>query len=132
MAGYLAQRWKELLIGVLATCLAYSVSRVFSDAVAFRDKIAQLPSPAEIATKNEINEKINVLNTKVDSNNSDTKESLKRIESKIDSLMLVMATHQRESRPKETALPATTRAIPAEPIASAANTSATHSPMEQQ
>lgn len=93
------------MIGVLATCLAYSISRVVSDTIAFRDKLAQLPDPAMLVTKNLIDDKVVTINQKIDDNNKDTKESLRRIEGKIDSLTFSLATQaRREERPKQTGI----------------------------
>lgn len=119
MPTYLAQKWKETLIVVLATCLAYSISRVTSDVVSFRDKLNRLPEPSDIATKNLLDEKVHTVNDKVDSNNKDTKESLKRIEGKLDSLMLSLAVRSRESHPKELSGIPLTKRVPGAPIASA-------------
>ena len=103
MLNHLTLRWKEILIGVLATCLAYSVSRVASDALAFRDKLASLPDPTIIVTKNMIDERTASLSQRIDDNNRDTKEGLKRIEGKLDSLTLALAV-RREEMKKQTSI----------------------------
>ena len=102
MLNHLTLRWKEILIGVLGACLAYSISRVVSDAIAFRDKLASFPDPAVIVTKNLIDERVTELNQRIDDNNRDTKDALRRIEGKLDSLTLALAV-RREELKKQTA-----------------------------
>ena len=103
MLNHLTLRWKEILIGVLGACLAYSISRVVSDAIAFRDKLASFPDPAVIVTKNLIDERIAVLSQRIDDNNRDTKDGLRRIEGKLDSLTLALAV-RREELKKQTSI----------------------------
>lgn len=75
-----------------------------------RDKLTQLPDPSVIATTTLVEDKVRNLNVKIDNNNQDTKESLKRIEGKIDSLMLTLAT-RREMHLKDS-----TTVVPVRPI----------------
>ena len=66
-----------------------------------RDRFQRMPDPSNIATINMLNERFSVLDEKVNSNNKDTKESLKRIENKLDSLVLSLASRQRSYIPNK-------------------------------
>lgn len=94
-----------MLIGVLGTCLAYSVSRAASDAVAFRDKLTQLPDPSVLVTKNLIDERVGAINQRIDDSNRDTKESLRRIEGKIDSLTFSLAIGRDDLKKQTSVFP---------------------------
>ena len=91
----LTARWKELTIGVMSLCLAWSLSWVSSDMVALRDKLKSIPDPAQIATVKSVDQRFAEEDKKVDTSTQDTKESLKRIETKVDALVMAMATARR-------------------------------------
>jgi hypothetical protein len=86
----LVEQWRSIAIGVLIVIVAAAIKFVVSDIISQRVKLENIPAPATIALKSDVQEKFNDLNSKLDKHTQETDQHLDRIEQKIDRLMLTM------------------------------------------
>ena len=91
----LTGRWKDALIGAAALLLTAVVSWVMVDTVALRDKLRSLPEASQIVTSQQVDQRFQAEDKKLDDNIVQTHESLGRIEGKIDTLVMSLATRRR-------------------------------------
>jgi hypothetical protein len=88
-------RWKEVVIGVLTFLLASTLWWVVGDIASSHQKLASIPDPAQIVTNTYVDQRLSEEDRKIDTNAEVEHESLVRIENKLDTLMLSMATRRR-------------------------------------
>ena len=91
----LALKWRDTLIGAMAFLLVACMSWIGSDLVSSRDKLKSIPDPAQIATYSVMEQRFKDQDRKIDTNIATTQDSLRRIEGKVDTLLMSMATRRR-------------------------------------
>src|ERR1039458_4334075 len=97
----ISNRWKEALIGALALVLASVMMFVGNNLNSMRDKVNSLPEASQIATVSSVNQRFVEQEKKIDANEFQTQQSLGRIEGKIDTLIMAMATRPRRAMATE-------------------------------
>ena len=95
----LTLKWREALIGAMAFLLVACMSWIGSDFMSARDKLRSIPDPAQIVTSKAVEQRFQEEDRKIDSNISTTQDSLRRIEGKVDTLLMSMATRRRAPAP---------------------------------
>ena len=95
----LTLKWREALIGAMAFLLVACMSWIGSDLMSARDKLKSIPDPAQIVTNKAVEQRFQEEDRKIDNNAAVVQDGMKRIESKVDTLLLSMATHRRASEP---------------------------------
>jgi hypothetical protein len=90
-------RWREAIIGLLSILLAGTMCWVAADLVKARDKINKIPEPSTIVTVDIADQRFKGQDTKIESLTKDTSARLDRIENKLDTLIISMATRRRSS-----------------------------------
>jgi len=93
----LTLKWRDALIGALALILVSIFSFIGGDLTSARDKLRSIPDPAQIVTNKMVDQRFSEQDRKIDDNSRITHESLVRIEGKIDTLVMSMATRRRTS-----------------------------------
>jgi hypothetical protein len=90
--------WKERVIWMLSTLVVAGFTWLANDFLSTRDKIQRLPEPSQIAWRSDVQQDFKLLNDRIDGNDTRTQARLDRIETKLDNLVLALATHDRAMR----------------------------------
>ena len=93
----LTLKWRDTLIGAMALLLVACMSWIGSDLMSARDKLKSIPDPAQIVTNKSVEQRFQEEDRKIDNNAAVVQDGMKRIESKVDTLLLSMATRRRTS-----------------------------------
>lgn len=96
----LTLKWRDTLIGAMALLLVACMSWIGSDLMSSRDKLKSIPDPAQIVTNKSVEQRFQEEDRKIDNNAAVVQDGMKRIESKVDTLLLSMATRRRASAPE--------------------------------
>ena len=105
----LTLKWRDTLIGAMALLLVACMSWIGSDLMSARDKLKSIPDPAQIVTNKAVEQRFQEEDRKIDNNAAVLQDGLKRIESKVDTLLLSLATRRRAPEPDSPASAPITR-----------------------
>lgn len=92
----ITSKWREAIVGGMTLLIVMCMGWITSDIVSSRDKLKSLPDPAQIATNVSVDQRFAEQDRKISENAAQTHESLVRIESKLDTLIMSMATRRRD------------------------------------
>ena len=90
----LTLQWRDTLIGAMALLLVACMSWIGGELMSSRDKLKSIPDPAQLVTNSAVEQRFKDEDRKIDANITTTQDSLRRIECKVDTMLLSLATRR--------------------------------------